>query len=148
MRTSFLTTLVVFLASLPLSAVAGEGGWGLPNLNPFASKAKPPTSARVSDDSWQMPSLRRSSGPSTWQKMNNGTKSFFSKTASALNPWDSPPETKPVSPSGRNSAFSRTTSTKTQPESSGSWFSWWGGAEEPQRPKTVNDFLMQERPQP
>jgi hypothetical protein len=162
MRKCFLAFLFVVLAALPLAASAADGGWGLPNLNPFAgsstSKAKPPTSTRVSDGSsgWQMPSLlpsgrasRRPAGLSTWQRMSSGTKSFFSKTADVLTPWDNAKEEKPVVASGRGSTFNSTANRKPPTESTGSWLtSWWTVEEETPRPKTVSDFLAQPRPEP
>jgi hypothetical protein len=139
------------------SAVHAAEGWKMPNMNPFAKKSSPPTSARVSDSGggWKMPKLWPSSGkpaarkgPSTWQKMTSGTKSMMSKTADVLNPFDdendNPP---PVEITGSNTYFSQAANRK-QAEKKSSTFlpSWWSGEEEEQKPKTVSDFLALPRP--
>lgn len=160
-----LCTLVV-VAGLTGVSVAEESSWKLPNLNPFAGKSQPPTSARPkppAGSSWHLPNLMPGSGskrtsnrPSAWQKMTNGTKSFMSKTTSALNPWDdnqaaTAAKSAPAV-SGSNSMFSQSTSKRTAPkadESNGSVLpaSWWGGEKKEQPPKSVNEFLARPRPQ-
>ena len=140
-------------------ALAEEGGWKLPNLNPFASKGQPPTASRASKSGgagWRMPKLlpstsaKRPTGqPTALQKMTSGTKQFFSKTADALNPWDDANDAQPQRASGSHSAFSRATSKKKKESDSGGSgllpASWWS-SEEDTKDKTVNDFLSRPRP--
>ena len=158
MKTCF-RLVVCLLLAIPLLAVADDGGWKMPNLNPFSQKtttrtpartAKPPTSG------WHMPSLwpstkraqSKSNQPSSWQKMTTGTKNLFSKTADALNPWDSKPQpSAPPKPSGSNSAFSQASAKKKATQNTSLLPSWLGGGKkEDDRPKDVNDFLSQPRP--
>jgi hypothetical protein len=139
-------------------ARAEESAWKLPNLNPFASKAQPPTAARApkaGGASWGMPRLwpkssaaKRPTGqPTTMQKMTKGTKQFFSKTADALNPWDDEKEQPAPRASGSNSAISRATKKKKESSSSGLLpASWWSSDEDEGRDRTVNDFLSRPRP--
>lgn len=156
MKKRVLTTGLTLLLSLAAaSGAAADGGWKMPNLNPFASKtatAAPPTSG------WKMPKLwpktlsapkRKKNQPSTLSKMTNGTKSLFSKTADAVNPWDD----KPVPPpkiTGSNSIFTqqRQAAEKKKEPSSSSVLpaSWWGSDKNDGKPKSVNDFLSQPRP--
>lgn len=162
MRTTRVLIIVALAAplALPLAARSEEGGWKLPNLNPFSRPAGPPTSARTSSGSGlKMPSLWTKSGsktaakpkgPSTWQKMTNGTKSVVSKTADALNPFDDANDKvqQPTLVTGSKNKF-RQASAQKKSESGSLWPSWLGGGqEEPARPKTVNDFLNQPRLQP
>jgi hypothetical protein len=140
------------------AAPAEESSWKLPNLNPFTSKAQPPTAARApksGGSSWGLPRLwpktsaaKRPTGqPSTIGKMTTGTKQFFSKTADALNPWDDANDRPAPRASGSNSAISR--ATKKKKESSGSGLlpaSWWSSDEDEGRDRTVNDFLSRPRP--
>jgi hypothetical protein len=161
-KTSVVLSLFIGLNVLiaPANCGAAEGGWGLANLNPFKGKSGPPTSTRTSNpptSGWKWPSLwtesstttmprAKPAGPSTLQKMNATTKSFFSKTADALNPWDDGPEPEPKLTGSRG--FRRASGANEEPTSSflPSW-SWLGGGEEEEKkPKTVNDFLMQPRP--
>ena len=143
---STLCCAVLAAGMLACSPVAAEG-WGLPNLNPFAKKAKTPTSARVSDSGSSFNLLpkwgsstpkKRSSGPSTWSRMT-----------SAMNPWgSSKSQSNPEpSPTGSFNPFTTASTKKQEAESSSFLPSWLGGAEEEKEtgPKTVNDFLKQEK---
>jgi hypothetical protein len=152
------TLLIAVVSLLIASPALADGGWSMPNLNPFAQKAGPPTSARVSDrdGSWKMPKMWPSSGktivkkqaaPSTWQKMKGGTKSFFTKTADALNPFDDNDKPQPIQVTGSNSFVSQVANGKSSEKKSGSFVpSWWSGDEKPKKAETVQDFLNQPRP--
>lgn len=165
MKTPLVVALLAILTivAVPAASIAEEGGWKLPGLAPFKRKQKPQINARarVSDaptSGWKWPKLWPSREPTpaqsnpanqtTWQKMNSGTKNFLSQTADTLNPFndanDNPPEQKVT---GSSSMFSQA-SRNSEAKSKSFLPSWpWGGAEEEeQRPKTVNDFLMQPRP--
>ena len=147
--------LAFFAACLALAAAArGEegSGWKFPNLNPFSRKAAPPTSARISDDDWKVPGSRaaqaqaKPKSPSVWQKMSTGTKTMFSKTADALNPFDDAKDNEPVRVTGSRNAFRQASAKKSK---SGSFLPslWSWGSEEDDRPKDVNQFLSQPRPE-
>jgi hypothetical protein len=156
--------LIALLAGLTLTAAgpaSAEEGSMLSKLNPFSYKRqrKAPVSARASDNSsWKMPSLwpkkttmasSKPAGPSTWQKMTSGTKTFFNETADTLNPFnDANDKVEPPAITGRNTMFSQASNSKKADEKS--YFSlpsWLGGAEEEEeRPKTVNEFLLQPKP--
>jgi hypothetical protein len=82
--------------------------------------------------------------------MTTGTKNIVSTTADTLNPFndanDNPP---PPSLTGSNTMFSQASnSRKAEDKSSFSLLpSWpWGAKEEEQRPRTVNEFLLQPKP--
>jgi hypothetical protein len=162
MKTSLIfATLVftLFTMAFPLAGRSEDGGWHMPNLNPFSAKTKPPVAGRASPatSGWHPPKLfskpappkRTAAQPSAWSKMTSGTQKFFSKTADALNPWDSKQPEPPPKLTGSNSVFTRNHA-KAEPKSSSIVpTSWWSSEpEDPknQRPKTVNDFLSQERP--
>ncbi len=151
------------IALLSLTCVApaalAEGGWSMPNLNPFAKKSGPPTSTRVSDQGsgLKLPKMwptsgktivKKPAGPSTWQKFKGGTKSLMTKTADVLNPFDDAAEREPEPKiTGSNSFFSQTANGKSAQKKSSFVPSWWSGdEEEEQEPKTVTDFLALPRP--
>ncbi|HEX5105124.1 MAG TPA: hypothetical protein VFV87_14995 [Pirellulaceae bacterium] len=163
MKSTLLFTLVCGVLLLATSAEALADGGLLPNLNPFSSQRqkKAPVSSRggAPTSGWQWPRLwptsssspqRKSSSPSTWQKMNAGTKNFLSQTADTLNPFNDAEDNKPQpGMTGSNSIFSQASqSRKKNEEKSGFSLipSWWGGQEEEQKDSTVNEFLMRKRP--
>jgi hypothetical protein len=89
---------------------------------------------------------RKSSQPSTLSKMTSGTKSFFSKTADAINPWDDKPAPPPKI-TGSNSIFTQQRQAAQKKEaSSGVLPASWFGEKKDSQPKSVNDFLSQPRP--
>lgn len=161
MKSSLLAVLIgSSLVAVPGLASA-EGGF-LSGLNPFnyTRQKKAPVSARANQSSgWGMPKLwpggsntaqRKPAGPSTWQRVTTGTKNLVSTTADTLNPFndanDNPP---PPALTGSNTMFSQASNSKKAEEKSGFSLipSWpWGAKEEEKRPKTVNDFLMQDKP--
>jgi hypothetical protein len=147
------------IGAAPLVASA-EGGF----QNPFSFKRnkKAPTAARAKNTNaggWGMPRLwpwggnetaqQQPAGPTTWQKMTSGTKNIINTTADTLNPFndanDNPPE---PGLTGSNTMFSQAANSRKPEEKSKSFLpSWLGGAkEEEQRPSTVNEFLLQEKP--
>ena len=88
--------------------------------------------------------------PSTWQTMQTNTRSFWSKTADVLNPFDDANDNQQQAApmTGRNSAFRQATMSKGQDQKSKSFLpSWnWGQEEKEQKPQTVQDFLALPRP--
>jgi hypothetical protein len=161
-RHSALAAAIAIMLSLAPQAARAEGGWQMPNLNPF-KKSGPPTSSRVSDSAtsgWKFPKLwpsgttsrttRKPAGPSTWQKMTTSTKSFFSKTADVLNPFDDADDNQSAAPpiTGSNAYFAQAGRQKKKEEKSSTFLpSWWTSEEEkPQKAETVQDFLARPRP--
>lgn len=159
MRRFILCGLVAALlaAGFPSRANSEDGGWKMPNLNPFSGSSgtgSPPTSG------WKMPKMwpstrqstasirakkRQANQPSTLSRMSTGTQQFFSKTADALTPWDNKKPSPPPKITGSNSVFSQ--STKKSAKSEVAPASWWGGSEKKaDSPKSVNDFLSMPRP--
>jgi hypothetical protein len=152
------TAVAMCLSACSVARADEAGGWKLPNLNPFARPAGPPTSSRVSNGGGiKLPKLlpgsassrqaaaAKAKGPSAWQKMTSGAKSMASKTADVLNPFDDAKDNEPVRVTGSKNAFRQAAAKKD--EQSGSWMpSLWGQKDEP--PKSVNDFLNRPRPQP
>lgn len=155
MKGAWKLALVVLMTLGAAPAVRGEG-WKMPSLNPFKKRDSHPAHLRITDEpksAWWKPKLPSfssgkprggSSQPSTWSKMTRTTKNAWSKTTDALNPFDDEPE-KPRSVTGYNTAFTQASSRKKE-EKKSSWWPSWGAKEEPQRSKTVQDFLSQERP--
>lgn len=153
--------VVLSLAVVSSTSRAAEG-WQMPNLNPFAKKAGPPTSARVSDagDGWKMPSFApkakkkstmagKRPQPTTWQKMTTGSKKFWSQTADTLNPFNDAKDNRPMpSVTGTNSYFSQASSRKSNTQKSNTFLpSFWSSEKEsPKRSNDVNNFLSQPRP--
>jgi hypothetical protein len=163
MKASLIAVLIgLSIACVPGLTSAEEGASPLSKLNPFSYKRqkKAPVSARASDSSggWKLPKLwpsktttaqRQPAGPSTWQKMTAGTKNLVSQTADTLNPFnDANDKVEAPALTGRNTMFSQASNSKKPEEKSKSFLpSWLGGAqEEEKRPKTVNEFLLQDKP--
>jgi len=107
---------------------------------------------------WRLPKMERPSwsraqpatGPSTWEKLSQGTKSMFTKTRDTLMPWAAP-EPPPVR---RNvtGARARVASSDSRREADdkpfySSLIPGRGNEEESPRLETTNDFLSLPRPQ-
>jgi hypothetical protein len=112
---------------------------------------------KVSMPQWtKKEEVTRRSGPSTWDKLNNGTKSMFTKTRDTLMPWaakDKKPPARSVTGSRNSTGFSRTrvASNRNDRESSSEKKSFFGSllpspAPEEKRIETTSDFLSQKRP--
>ncbi len=138
-----LAALLFFALSGP--AIAGDG-WSMSSLNPF-KKASTDKRARgnltdagksgsflsASRPSTRSYTTRQKEEPSTFEKMSQGTKSFFTKTKDTLTPWSkSSSKKKPSAPKS--------------PSKKSFLSSWWPKKKEPPKPKTVGDFLAQDRP--
>ena len=161
MKRWLLNSLVLgFVVSVFAASCPAADGWSLPSLNPFAKKSAAAPKTRPSESGWKLPSLwpktapqTTSSKPSTWQKMTNSTKSAAAKTADFLNPFDDAGDAKPAaSPTGYGSPFSTASSQKKADDNGSIVPQWlWGSSsakpEETKRPKTVNEFLSQPKPE-
>lgn len=140
-------------------------GFSLPKLSlPKLPKPSLPKMAmpklhmpKVSMPQWTKQETSPNPGPSTWQKMNNGTKSMFAKTRNTLMPWaasDKKPPVRSVTGSSSVTGVSRARagSNRGRVESDGekkSFFSSWLPDSEPEEKpiRTTSDFLSQKRPQ-
>src|SRR5687768_2691887 len=111
MKTQYAIAVVACLAIL-LSGASAAAEDEDSSAGPFSfqRQRKAPTSTNVSDaptSGWKWPRLwpaktttttvasRKAGKPSTWQKLNNGTKSFLSETADTLNPFNDADDNKP-----------------------------------------------------
>ncbi len=160
-----LCAALLVTAALSVEARAADG-FEWPNLNPLGLKLNPFASKsdkaerRSSNESWMpssmnlLPSLpplpfmspRTSRGPSTWQKMNQGTKKFFQQSADFLMPWqaDAPPPR--VSVTGTRRVYSMKPEEESDGDSSWSLIpSIFRSKPEPKKYRDVNDFLDQPR---
>lgn len=168
MQTKRVWAIVVPVAlSLLLPGLVLGGDWGLPNLNPFASKttststkstsnksSSQKVSARVSDDDFSLAKKRSTATtePSTWQKVSSGTSNTLKKTGSYLTPWKKQAPPPPPKPSGSRGI--RTAKKAEAPASStgSTWYNpttWFGSSEPepaPKRTESVSSFLGQSRP--
>jgi hypothetical protein len=130
------------------------------NLNPFAksSDSKPASSSSSKSSSgFKLPSLwpasdqkkvrKRPTQPSAWDKFTNETKSMFEKTTDAITFWDND---KPSGKSKTHDSVRSRYGVKKKEEEKKSFFPNWFSSkdEEPKRPKTVSEFLNQDKPQP
>lgn len=88
-------------------------------------------------------SASKAKTPSTWEKVNSGTKSFFGKTKDVLMPWskdDSASHRSKAVTGSRRSGTSAKSSSKSS--SSGGLSSWFQSKpEEKDKIESVNDFL-------
>ena len=133
---SILMSLVIVTALVGPSRA--DDAWSLSKLNPFKKKATPATRVRASLDDRMAESRMRTATsqrqePSTWAKMNQGTKDLFGKTKSVLMPWTN----KKKSSSSSRQKSEQKTSILT---------SWLPKKAEPERPKSVKEFLGRPRP--
>lgn len=139
------TPMVVAFALLALSltgfvrpeSTRAEDGWSLSKLNPFGS-SEPKTKPK--------PSKAKAKTPSTWTTVKNGTSDAYTKTKHTLMPW-----TKPT-PASRTSVASRSKTTPTKKTGGRteekSWYEFWKSEPEPpKRPRTVQEWLDQPRPE-
>jgi hypothetical protein len=139
----------------------------LPKLpTPALPKPKMPNLAlpklslpKVSMPQWAKRDPTTNSGPSTWQKLNNGTKNMFSKTRDTLMPWtvdNDPPPVRHATGSRASTGISRSrvasnrgSSSSTSDGEKKSLFSSFLPSPEPEENpiRTTSDFLSQKRPQ-
>lgn len=123
-------------------------GWGMPNLNPFASKSK------SSSNSW-FPSGKKTNSsfasrttkqPSTWQKMSKSTANAWNKTTSAMNPWKEEKKVSTKITGARRPASAPKTASKSTWYNPTSWFAKEEQAPVGNRPaESVSEFLNQPR---
>jgi hypothetical protein len=123
--------VVMVCATLALAAPASAEGWKLPNLNPFSK-----TSSKGTQTTRARPAVSpsRAAEPSFLEKVNTGTKEFFTKTGDFLMPWKK---------SDKKPSASRTT-TAARPAGKKSIFPWAGDKKETEpEPQSLTDWLAQ-----
>ena len=139
-----------------------QRGFSFPKLS--LPKPKMPNLALPKLPSLSMPQWAKrkpatNSGPSTWQKLNTGTKNMFSKTRDTLMPWsvnhDAPP-VRNATGSLASTGMSRTrvasnrggqSSTTPDGEKKSIFSSFLPTPEPEEQPiRTTSDFLSQKRP--
>ena len=111
-------------------------------LASFPSLPKP-TLPKIQLPQWNSPSKRTPPKPSVWDKVNNSTKSFMTKTKQTLMPWasakDDPKKVRTSTTARRSASPGAKTKSK---ETSKGMFPWlFGPKEEEKKIETVNDFL-------
>jgi hypothetical protein len=136
-------------------ALASARGWAETKSgflwNPFA---KNPDSTTASSG-FKLPSLwpaseekpvnRRPTEPSAWDKFSGETKAMWDKTTDTLTFWDNGKKSSKKPPSSVRSRYGLTR----KEEKKYFWSDWFSGQEEEsQRPRTVSEFLNQEKPLP
>lgn len=147
--------LAFTLASAPARAETKSGF----SLNPFAKSTdskKNVSSSSKSSSGFKLPSLwpseekkvkKRSTEPSAWDKFSSETKAAFEKTTDALTFWDNDKGSKKSH--GYDSIHSRYGTKKKEPEKKSFLSSLFSSEEEqPKKPRTVSEFLSQDKPQP
>jgi hypothetical protein len=161
---------VLILAVVAVTLVgsrAAADGFSLSKLNPFASDEKPkPKSKSVAnknkDSGWLKWPFASSSStvkkpaakatgktpPSTWSKLNSGTKKLFAGTKSALTPGGKKPAAKDSSASGFAGGSTGSRNAKKE-EPQGNILTSWFKPAEPEaakKPKRPSDWVGGERP--
>jgi hypothetical protein len=158
--------LTVVAVSLVAGRAAGDG-FSLSKLNPFASEQKPKaksksTANKNKESSWlkwpfgssgsaAKKSVAKSSTkkqPSTWSKLNSGTKKLFAGTKDALTPGGKKPAAKDNAASGLAARSTGSRPAKKEEPKGNIFASWFKPAEsEPNtKPKRPSDWVGGERP--
>ena len=135
MKTTRILWAAAILAAFAVSQTTPARGWTLDRLNPFhknEAKAKP------ADRTVNM--------PSPLQKLNTGTKAFFSNIRNTLTPKKSATRKSPLKPRipwVRNPKPQHKSPSKKAPR----WNPFFR-QEEPKPPRTLDDWMSLESPKP
>lgn len=148
-RWTLVVACVVFALASARSSAETKSGF---NLNPFAkaSDSKSASSGFKLPSLWttadQKPVHKRPTEPSAWDKFTSESKAMFDKTADTLTFWDNDKKSAKKAP---QSVRSRYGVKKKEEEKKSFWSGWFSNQEEePGRPRTVSEFLNQDKPQP
>lgn len=148
-RWTVVVACVVFALASARSGAETKSGF---SLNPFAksSESKSASSGFKLPSLWpaseQKPVNKRPAEPSAWDKFTGETKAMFDKTTDTLTFWDKDKKPAKKAP---DSVRNRYGVKKKVEEKKPFWSSWFSGQdEEPHRPRTVSEFLNQDKPQP
>lgn len=156
---NFKVPLIVSVICVVVAVGTSPAGIKMPQLNPFAKKQQddgvrrfrePEKKSLIPKFSLFPKPKPKSNKPSTLQKFNQNTKTFFSKTADFLNPFNDGndmPATRPnVTGSRRtyNGGTGYSSKNDQEPSFLARLFPW--GNSEPEPHKDVNSFLSQPRP--
>ncbi len=151
-RSAVLVVCVVFALASTRSWAETKSGF---SLNPFA-KSTTASKPKSTSSGFKLPSLwpasdqkkvtKRSTEPSAWDKFSSESKVMLNKTTDAITFWDNDKPAKAKAPDSVRSRFG----VKKKEEEKKSFFSDWFSTkeEEPPRPRTVSEFLNQDKPQP
>ncbi len=149
-RSTVLVACVVFALASARSWAETKSGF---SLNPFA-KSTASTKPKTASSGFKLPSLwpaseqkkvkKRPTEPSTWDKFTNESKAMLDKTTDAITFWDNDkPAAKPKTSDGVRNRYN----VKKKEEKKSFFSGWFSSAEEePKRPRTVSEFLNQEKP--
>lgn len=153
-QTRWFVVLACGLAGLVSVAFGAESKSNF-SLNPFAKSGSTKSSSTgvKSSSLWPTSTQKNASGqkkvakrpaePTMWDKFTAGTKSAFHKTTDALTFWDKDKSSAKKAPSSVRNRYG----VQKKEETSSFWPSWLSGQDdEPKRPRTVSEFLNQEKP--
>ena len=152
-RSTVWVACVVFALASARSWAETKSGF---NLNPFA-KSTAASKPKTASGGFKLPSLwpaseqkkvtKRSTEPSAWDKFSSESKAMLDKTTDAITFWDND---KPAAKSHAPDSVRNRFGVKKKEEEKKSFFSGWFSSkeEEPARPRTVSEFLNQDKPQP
>ena len=123
-----------FSAGLMVAVLAGawpaeSAGWPLPNPLSFTTKKEAKSKKPVKKE------------PSALDKISTGTKKFFGQVGETLG-------LKKPKPRKPTVAYPRLPDIQPQKKESKSWLPPWLRPQEPQRPRTVSDWIEKERLDP
>ena len=138
----------LFLAG-PGAVLADDDGWSIPKPKlPELKLPKLPSIGIITPKNSRIKSpVRTAEEPSTLDKLNAGTKKFFTKTKETLTPpWKKPAPPAPLVPP---TGVRRTTRTVEPAKKTSRWAGFFKAADEPappRRPPAPHDFIGQPRP--
>jgi hypothetical protein len=137
-RSLRLAVLALTWTLIATGHVSAESKWSFKRMMPsFTKKESPPRGL-----------YPKSSQPSMWSRMNKSTKNAFAKTKQMVPSWLMP-ETQ--AKAKRSSDVARGSATKIRDEvrtARRNILAPWGPKEQaPEKPRTVSDFLGQDRPE-
>lgn len=147
-RSTVLVACAVFALASARSWAETKSGF---SLNPFASSTAA-SKSKTASSGFKLPSLwpaseekkvtKRPTEPSAWDKFTSESKAMLDKTTDAITFWDND---KPKAPDSVRNRYG----VKKKKEEKKSFFSGWFSSEEekPSRPRTVSEFLNQDKPQ-
>lgn len=137
MRSAQFRLAILTLLFLSSGRLAVAEGWSLSSLNPFA-KQESTVSRTPQLDGRPLRGERKK--PSAYKRMTSGTKRFLTSTKDTLMFKKSKAAPQPVSGYSGSYQFRK-------PKEEKSFFSSWF-SEEPEQPRTPQEWLSQPRPMP
>lgn len=138
MRFTRLAIFAIVLSLVASNAIRAESKWSLKSLIPGSGKKQEAPKGLYAEPK----------GPSVWQKMNNGTKSFFVKSKQMVPSWLMPETQERVKKS--ENSFTRSSNRireELRTARRNIVAPWTRPKETKEEPKTVSDFLALPKPE-